>query len=961
MTFAVANGDVVSAAANRPLYMNDTDVIWLVESGAVDVLAAEFDGGRMRSPFRHVMRLGPGQLAFGAAGDGHSIRLVAKGLEGTRVRVFLRSSLLAALERSRDTESLLHDVVAQTDRWIEGFASSVAREMEGRPRIEFQLAVGGKVESGIAAAAQGVKWIVADGLDATFLDLVAADSGSSGMIPVAGDSWIRIYATEGLACMATGDLDIGKLLMQALPEFHRLALMAESLNRRLLLVDEAGRQVVQTSQRRRAKIRARESLAALTGRNAGTRIEDGETLLGKALGIIGEREGLEFRMPDMADKSEPTLRDFCEASGVRSRRVRLVAEDHWWLGDSGAMLAFRRVDKQAVVLMPGHAGQYRIVDPATGKSSRADADSTHQLRDACLFYPRLAGGVAGLGDLLRAASAMLATDMTLLVLMGLGAGALTLAPVVAVNWLIGTMIPGGDAAGLFQLSALLTGLAFVSALFHILRGTALMRLEGRLAARFGAVIWDRLMRLRPGFFRRYSTGDLAARAMIFQDIRDHVSGVTADGVLSSFFLLPALGLLFFYDAGLGLAVACFGVLLLAVTVISCILHVAPQRHYLATSRQLARAIHQFISGISKLRASGAEDSAFAAWAEKYREQKQTGIRLSALSEHLAAFCAAAPAFASAILFAMVVWRGGGFETAHFIAVHTAAMIFSMSTITLGNSVRAIALIAPACGQVEPVLASPTDDGCRRGIRHQLAGEILLDQISFGYSGQGQEVSVLQDVTIHAKIGEFVAIVGESGAGKSTLFRLALGLETPSSGAVYYDGQNLAQLDRGAVRAQTGVVMQDGFLQSGNILEAIIGVNDELTVEDAWRAADMAAVAEDIRDMPMGLYTTVSENSATFSGGQVQRIELAAALVRDPRIIFLDEPTSWLDNRSQAQTMKSIENSTCTRFVIAHRLSTIRKANRIYVLQDGKVAQSGKFDELIQVNGPFRDLALRQMA
>ncbi len=954
--FATANGEVRNASANRPIRMNDASVVWLVERGAVDVLAAEFDGDGMQSPFRHVMRLEPGHLAFGVAEDGHSLRLFAKGLEGTRLRVLSRDSLLTALAQPNCADSLLRELMAQTDCWIESLASSVARGMEGHPRIGFRLSSGNPVETGIVSADQGVKWVVADALDATFLDVVDAGTGV-GMMPVTGDSWIRIHATEGLACMSTSDLGIDRLLTRALPEFHRLALSAESLNRRLLLVDEANLQVAQTSQRRRAKIRARASLATLTDRDpehAGR-----ETLLGKALGIIGKREGLEIRIPDATGRTEPDLHDFCEASGVRVRRVRLAAEDRWWLGDSGAMLAFRRADKQPVVLMPGLAGHYRIVDPATGGSTRADANSAHQLQDVCMLYPRLPGeGVAGLGDLFRVAGTMLAPDVSWLLIMGLGAGALALAPVVAINLLIGTVIPGGDAAGLFQLSALLTGLAFVSALFHVLRGTALMRLEGRLAARLGTVVWDRLLRLRPDFFRRYSAGELAARSMVFQDIRDHVSGVTADGVLSSLFLLPALGLLFFYDVSLGLAVACFCTLALAGTVISCILHIEPQRHHLAVSRQLAGNIHQFLSGISKLRTAGAEDSAFTVWAEQYREQKQAEVRLSALSEYLAAFSAAAPALASAILFAVVVWRGGGLETASFIAVHTAAMVFSMSMITLGNSVRAMALIAPACRQVEPILASPADAGSRHGGRRKLAGQILLDQVSFGYFQGGGDV--LQDVTIHAKPGEFVAIVGESGAGKSTVFRLALGLETPSSGAVYYDGQDLVQLDLGAVRAQIGVVMQDGLLQQGNILQNITGVDDRLTVDDAWEAARMAAVEEDIRAMPMGMYTTVGENSATFSGGQSQRIRIAAALVHAPRILFLDEPTSSLDTGSQAKTMQCIENATCTRFVIAHRLSTIRRANRIYVLKHGRVAQTGNFDELLAVDGPFRDLALRQM-
>ena len=403
----------------------------------------------------------------------------------------------------------------------------------------------------------------------------------------------------------------------------------------------------------------------------------------------------------------------------------------------------------------------------------------------------------------------------------------------------------------------------------------------------------------------------------------------------------------------------FGLATLAVTTLLGALHIDPQRRYFETSRQLFGDLFQFLSGIAKLRATGAEGSAFAAWARRYREHKKAEIRLSFLSEHLAAFSAAVPALAAAALFAVAVRQGDGqLATADFLAVYAASMVFYVSLGMLGNSVQAIASIIPGREQIRPILTGATDPVSRRGTRVALSGEIHLDRVSFGYAQNGP--MILQDVSIHARPGEFVAIVGESGAGKSTLFRLALGLEDPWSGAVYYDGQDLAHLDRDSVRRQVGVVTQEGSLQSGNVLNSIIGVMEDLTIDDAWRAARQAAVDGDISAMPMGMYTAVGENAATFSGGQNQRIRIAAALVRNPRIIFLDEPTSWLDTKSQSETMKGIEQSTSTRLVIAHRLSTIRKANRIYVLQGGRVVQTGGFDELIEADGPFRDLALRQM-
>ncbi len=953
--FAMAFGEHRSAAANRPIELDDPRVVWFVQHGAIDVLAAEYADGRMETPFRHIMRLEPGRLAFGVDNGGLSVRLVAKGLQASGLRCLPLGRLIEEAGGD-DNAGFGRALVAQVDAWIEHLAAAVSGEIEGRPRTELQLAPGGAAHSGVASAAHGVVWLVADELKATFLDVADPEIGGPGLMPVTPDTWVKLHATTGTVCASSGELGVARLLTAGLPEFHRLALGAESINRRLLLVDDANLQMAQASRRRRDKALARRRLSTLFDAR---RQPADATPLENALRTISGHEGIRIRTPAFAGKANPSLADYCEASGVRTRRVRLSVEDSWWLGDSGAMLAFRRNDGQPIVLLPGRDGRYRVLDPATGSSMPASARTTEEIRDARALYPRLrSDGTSSMRELIRVGGAKAAGEIARVVVTGLGAGLLALAPAVAVNLLIGTFIPAGDATALFQFSAVLIALAFVAALSHILRGTALMRLEGRLAARLGSAVWDRLLRSRLGFFRGFSAGELAARSMVFQDVRDHVAGVTADALLSTLFVLPAFGLLFFYDAVLGWTTVGLGLAALGVTGAICIRLVAPQRRYLETSRQIIGDMQQFLNGIAKLRTTGAEDSAFAAWARRYREHKQAEIRVAQLSERLVAFSAAAPALGSAALFAVVAARGlGGLATEDFLAVHTAAMVLFMSIVMLGNSARSLAFIKPACDQVRPILASPADSGAT-GTPLDLQGDVLLDRVSFGYS---RASNVLQEVSIHAKQGEFVAIVGESGAGKSTVFRLALGLEKPRSGAVYYDGRDLAHVDVAAVRRQIGVVPQDGLLQNGTILDNIIGVDNDLTADDAWRAARLAAVDRDIRAMPMELHTNVGENSATFSGGQSQRIRIAAALVRNPRIVFLDEPTSWLDTKNQAQTMKAIEESTSTRFVIAHRLSTIRMANRIYVLEAGRVVQAGSFDDLLAADGPFRDLALRQLA
>ncbi|MDE0611401.1 MAG: ATP-binding cassette domain-containing protein [Gammaproteobacteria bacterium] len=959
-TFFATMGELRAVAGNHPIRLNDPDLVWFVEGGAIDILETELADGRMEAPYRHIARLEEGRLAFGVVESGHSMLLVAKGVQETSLRCLPLERVLEETVGASEASGLVASaVIAQLDAWIEDLAHAVATDIESPPRIEVRLGPGSEAGSGVSAAERGVVWLSAARLEATFLDVIDSGPGAPGLMPVTRDSWIKLHATSGVACRSSQELGVKVLLGEGLPEFHRLALGAESVHRRLLLVDDANLQMAQADLRRREKSQVRKDLADMLDFRTQSW---GDTALDKALRIIGAREGLEILAPADSGDTRASLDDYCEASGLRRRDVRLTVEDRWWLGDSGAMLAFRRHDDQPVVLLPGLFGRYRVVDPETGEAVPANARSGVGLRDACLLYPALSTrGPASMGALLRVGIAPMTAEILRLTAFGICAGLLALAPAVAVNLLVDHVIPAGQPIAVFQFSAVLTGVALTAAMAKVLRGMALMRLEGRLAARIGAAVQDRLLRMRLRFFRRFNAGELAARSMVFQDVRDNVAGITVDAALSTLFALPALGMIFLYDAALGWTGTALTLVVLAVTAHYCGRLVEHQRHYLRFSRQLLGELHQFLSGIAKLRTTGAEDMAFAAWARCYREQKHEEIRQAALNEWIVAIAAAVPFLGSAALFSVVVAQGAdGLATADFLAVHTAAMFLFMTLVMLGNSARSLAFVKPACEQVRPILAAETDVGAAHGgsTRKALHGEILLDKVSFGYS---EHATNLRDVSIHARPGEFIAIVGESGAGKSTLFRLALGLEKPSAGAVYFDGQSLDQFDIVAVRRQIGVVLQDVLLQSGTILDNIIGHDTELNEEDAWRAARLAGVDEDIRAMPMGLHTAVDENSATFSGGQSQRIRIAAALIRNPRIILLDEPTSWLDTRSQTRTMRAIEESTSTRLVVAHLPSTIRRADRIYVLQAGQVSQVGSYDELAVQEGLFRELIQRQQA
>jgi ABC-type bacteriocin/lantibiotic exporter with double-glycine peptidase domain len=215
------------------------------------------------------------------------------------------------------------------------------------------------------------------------------------------------------------------------------------------------------------------------------------------------------------------------------------------------------------------------------------------------------------------------------------------------------------------------------------------------------------------------------------------------------------------------------------------------------------------------------------------------------------------------------------------------------------------------------------------------------------------------LTLKIRSGQYVAVVGKTGCGKSTLVRLLLGFETPQKGAIYYDNQDISKLDKRSLRRNFGVVLQNSKLMQGNVFSNITVSAPWLTLDDAWEAAKFAGIAEDIRAMPMGMHTIITEGSGGISGGQRQRLMIARAIASKPKILIFDEATSALDNITQQHIASSLSKLKCTRIVLAHRLSTIKQCDRIIVLDDGKIIEDGSYDELIKNGGFFAELIQRQ--
>ena len=551
-------------------------------------------------------------------------------------------------------------------------------------------------------------------------------------------------------------------------------------------------------------------------------------------------------------------------------------------------------------------------------------------------------------------------DLASILAVGLVVGLLGLLTPYVTGELFQTAIPEADRGLLVQMIGALLAAALGTAAFHATRGLALLRLESRMDVTVQAAVWDRLLKLPTGFFRRFTAGELASRAGAISAIRQLLSGATITSLLGGVFSVLYVGLMLWYSPLLTLWALGLTALALGATLVASYFQLRHQREVSEIQSRLQGRVLQFLTGLTKLRVAGAEAKAFAHWARDFGAQRALQVRARRSANGLATFNAAFPVVSSLVLFAVVASGDEGplLPIGTFVAFFAAFGSFTAAVLSLSGAFTSVLAAIPLYEQAEPILSALPEVDDTKEDPGELTGRVGVERVTFRYDPDGPPV--LHDVTVRAEPGEFVALVGPSGSGKSTVLRLLLGFEAPEAGAVTYDDHDLAELDVQAVRRQLGVVLQSGGLMQGDLFTNIVG-SSGATHDDAWEAARMAGLDKDVQQMPMGMHTVVSEGGTTLSGGQRQRLLIARAVVGRPRTLFFDEATSALDNHTQATVSRSLEGLEATRIVVAHRLSTIEKADRIYVIERGRVVQVGTYDSLMAEPGLFAELAARQLA
>ncbi len=961
--FFAKTGTLLETGSNAPFLLDERGAAWHVEAGHVDVFAVALRRGRPVSRRRHLLRVPCGGMLFGMDLPDDGYGLLAVGAMGTQLRRLDPVWMTAAAWDAEQARALGHYV----EQWIGGLAAGAFHGLPPKEHEEPQPEQALMIQEGACLrAVNDLRWVRHEEGHSRLMgqDALPGIGQDDGFFPVGHDLWLVTAGVCTLETQSTEQRVADGAVAEDLARFH--AVMVQSL--------AAVAQQAEAAERARLDKKARADEAAFSGAFSHlASVMEGHAAAGSAAAadpllaacrLVGDAMNLEIEAPQESDAQlrRDRLSEIARASRVRYRKVALRGA--WWSQDGGPLVGLvvseDKQERRPVALLPAPGRGYALHDPATGTQAPLDEAVAATLHPfAYSFYRPFGDGALKAWDVFRFGAQECRKDFMMILLMGVAGGILGMITPIVTGVIFNTVIPEAERGLLGQIVFALLACAVAVGLFQLVRGVAVLRVESKMDASVQSAVWDRLLNLPTAFFRRYTAGDLAMRAGGISGIRQLLSGATITSLLGGVFSVFNLALLFYYDARLALWALGLTVLALLLTLAASYAQLHYQRDVADLQSRLSGRVLQFITGITKLRVAGAESKAFEIWAEGFSTQRRLQFKARRVGNTLTTFNAVFPVLSMMVIFAAMMAREDAvMATGDFIAFNAALGSFTTSMLSMTGAFVAVLTAIPIYEQARPVLESLPEIDHTKAVPASLRGEIEIQHIAFRYDPNGP--LVLHDVSLHVQPGEFVALVGPSGSGKSTILRLLLGFEEAEAGSIYYDGQDLAGLDIQAVRRQMGVVLQNGRLMSGDLFTNITG-SSMATMDDAWEAARMAGLDADIKEMPMGMHTVVSEGGTTLSGGQRQRLLIARAIVNRPRILFFDEATSALDNRTQAIVSESLERLQATRIVVAHRLSTIINADRICVMDKGRVVQQGTYEELLAQGGVFADLVKRQLA
>ncbi|MES2949271.1 MAG: ATP-binding cassette domain-containing protein [Pseudomonadota bacterium] len=831
---------------------------------------------------------------------------------------------------------------SMADNWVLALSESLVRLGQTRPTVQAMGA--GMAQTGHDGqhihSAKGVLWVVSKAADLRFLGV----GEPSQMVPISPMLWARVTAAGPLDFVAAELFALGSVI-QSLSSFHGQ------------LLSHLHTDLIEQSRLEAERIAQREEQVAQDLANV---MEGHERILESKMNAAADDDLVyAWRMvagevpAGMNQSGKTDFIAFADSMHTPYRRVSLTSR--WWNTDMGPLIGQRLEDGRPVALVPDWRGRYRLHVQGS-KPQRVNASIAATLDTSAFSVVKpLPERKLRPRDLVIVAIASCAGDLSTLMVATLGASLLGLLIPIATGHIIDTFVPSEMRGQLWMLGIMLVVAQLCAFLLKASSDLARQRIDGRVAARLQGGVMDRVFRMPSFVLRTFSSTDLAMRVISIDGIRRTVTGIALNTLLTGVFGLTSIGLLFYYDVyGALVALSLFVVLAAAGTFAG-----YKQINALLKGEQMSANVatftQQLMENISTLRVFGAEKRAYIQWSRNSIEMRKRGLRAKRISISFDTLLSGYDLLAMASVFIVLGRHTEGMSSGSFMAFAAAYANFLNASIGFGRAMLPVAGLIPMYARVKPLMENTPERSGTAQSPGRLSGALEVANVAFAYPGGPK---ILTRMNFRVEPGQFVALVGASGCGKSTLVNLLLGVDKPEQGAILFDGNNLADLDVTAVRRQFGVCRQNGRMFSGTLYENILGAHSG-TQADVWEAARLAGIDEEIRALPMQLHTVVTEGSATFSGGQIQRLLLARALVGNPRFVVLDEATSALDNITQDLVVRNVERLGVTRIVVAHRLSTIRNADVILFIRDGQVSEAGNYDELYALGGDFARFVKRQ--
>lgn len=950
--------------------LGDPDAIYWIADGEIDIYLAEYNESHV-GPYHHLYRFHEGQLIFGfekqtSAAKCHAY---AKCFTFSQIYKISIKKLLQLLKNtdqvsSKEQSNLKNHLATHVERWVTGLMQHALLDM---PPLHYDVVPSQAhfcfIQESCVSTKDDLLWMNISQSCCYLYGLSnLAFPPSKLWVPVVNKAWFMAEARAEIKTLPTNKLALNPQYFESILHFNDFisTLFQEKIKQRHKEEWQKAQEKIVVDQEimRKSNI---DMLRVLGETNIHSDLQVEVDKVMQVMQYIASKINLTIKPQTDEERALPNiqrLERIFNKSKISTRTVKL--SDNWYKKEHGVLIGFRKFNNDPIALSRESNGQYKAYDP--GKKSIYSIDKTtakHLQSNAYEVYDSLPKDVLNISSLLSLTLQSLAPAFAKLFFISIVISLIALVTPLSAGVLIDAVIPSANLKQLSWFAIALIVTALTIFLLSYARALLLTRLVHQTIYFLQTAVWERLIRLPFQFHQQYSAGELTFKAATFLRILMSFSIGTLEVIITIIFSLINFFILFYISVPLGWVAS-----LLIATNIICILLFTKiiSKHELSVNccaEKLMGCLHQIISGVSKIRLTGSEVRAYRYWSSHMLNYKTVKWKSDLLQNLLKTFLEVYPFLASGILYYSVAisHQEQLLTTGEFITFNIAFTSLLVAISSLDYIIISLVDVSSNLDRLKPVLSTRPEVHKSAQDPKTLHGHIIVDRLSFRYPDT--QNLILRNISFTVESGSFVALVGASGSGKTTLLNLLLNFLQPSSGRIYFDAKDLANLDIELVRRQIGVVLQDDSLIPASIRANICG-SQKFTADEVMSVLKLVGFDQDLKKMPMGIETIVNIGGGGLSGGQRQRLLIARALINKPRILFFDEATSAMDNRSQNAIIELLQGYQATRIIVAHRLSTIIHANIIIAMRDGEIVEMGKFNELMAKKGYFYELCKNQL-